>query len=143
MLTRLYTHAMKYPDSVSGSRIQKYQRYMPLLRAYEKKSNSLRSDSAFFHTTQRFVPWVLLQILSSDTEPDISNMSDSQLKYICDSLYHIVNIKVLAGGAGRSLTCSRAFTAPLSGKGRRTGIFYREHRIRSALQEPCKFLGVF
>ena len=48
MLTRLYTHAMKYPDSVSGSRIQKYQRYMPLLRAYEKKSNSLRSDSAFF-----------------------------------------------------------------------------------------------
>lgn len=25
-------------------------------------------------------------------------MSDSQLKHICDSLYHIVNIKVLAGG---------------------------------------------
>lgn len=101
MLRELSLHAMKYPDSVSGSRIQKYQRYMPLLRAYEKKSNSLRSDSAFFHTTQRFVPWVLLQILSSDTEPDISNMSDSQLKHICDSLHHIVNIKVLASGAGR------------------------------------------
>ena len=48
MLRELSLHAMKYPDSVSGSRIQKYQRYMPLLRAYEKKSNSLRSDSAFF-----------------------------------------------------------------------------------------------
>ena len=44
-------------------------------------------------------------------------MSDSQLKHICDSLYHIVNIKVLAGGAGRFLTCSRAFTAPRSGRG--------------------------
>ena len=48
MLRELSLHAMKYLDSVSGSRIQKYQRYMPLLRAYEKKSNSLRSDSAFF-----------------------------------------------------------------------------------------------
>ena len=41
MLRELSLHAMKYLDSVSGSRIQKYQRYMPLLRAYEKKSNSL------------------------------------------------------------------------------------------------------
>ena len=48
MLTRLYTHAMKYPDSVSGSRIQKYQRYMPLLRAYEKKSNSLMLRQCLF-----------------------------------------------------------------------------------------------
>ena len=48
MLTRLYTHAMKYPDSVSGSRIQKYQRYMPLLRAYEKKSNSLTLRQCLF-----------------------------------------------------------------------------------------------
>lgn len=135
----------KYPDSVSGfRRIQKYQRYMPLLRAVWKKSQTRYAQTVpFFHTTQRFVPWVLLQILSSDTEPDISNMSDSQLKHICDSLYHIVNIKVLAGGAGRFLTCSRAFTAPRSGKRRRAGIFYREHRIRSALQESCKFLGVF
>lgn len=64
-----------------------------------KKSQTRYAQTVpFFHTTQRFVPWVLLQILSSDTEPDISNMSDSQLKHICDSLYHIVNIKVLAGG---------------------------------------------
>ena len=140
MLRELSLHAMKYPDSVSGSRIQKYQRYMPLLR---KSQTRYAQTVPFFHTTQRFVPWVLLQILSRDTEPDISNMSDGQLKHICDSLYHIVNIKVLAGGTGRSLTCSRAFTAPLSGKRRRTGIFYREHRIRSALQESCKFLGVF
>lgn len=105
MLTRLYTHAMKYPDSVSGSRIQKYQRYMPLLRAYEKSQTRYAQTVPFFHTMQRFVPWVLLQILSSDTEPDISNMSDSQLKHICDSLYHIVNIKVLAGGAGRLSVC--------------------------------------
>ena len=132
MLRELSLHAMKYPDSVSGSRIQKYQRYMPLLRAYEKKSNSLRSDSAFFHTTQRFVPWVLLQILSSDTEPDISNMSDSQLKHICDSLHHIVNIKVLAGGTGRSLTCSRAFAAPRSGRGEELG-FFIEHIESEAL----------
>ena len=48
MLTRLYTHAMKYPDSVSGSRIQKYQRYMPLLRAYEKKPNSLTLRQCLF-----------------------------------------------------------------------------------------------
>jgi hypothetical protein len=62
-----------------------------------KKSQTRYAQTVpFFHTTQRFVPWVLLQILSSDTEPDISNMSDSQLKHICDSLYHIVNIKVLA-----------------------------------------------
>ena len=39
---------MKYPDSVSGSRIQKYQRYMPLLRAYEKKSNSLMLRQCLF-----------------------------------------------------------------------------------------------
>lgn len=83
-----------------------------------KKSQTRYAQTVpFFHTTQRFVPWVLLQILSSDTEPDISNMSDSQLKHICDSLYHIVNIKVLASGAGRSLTCSRAFAAPRSGRG--------------------------
>ena len=100
MLRELSLHAMKYPDSVSGSRIQKYQRYMPLLRAYEKKSNSLRSDSAFFHTTQRFVPWVLLQILSSDTEPDISNMSDIRIKHSCFPLHHIVNIKFWLAGRG-------------------------------------------
>ena len=126
-----------------NSRIQKYQEYIPLLKAYEKKPNSLRSDSVFFSYNAKIYTQVLLQILSGDPEPDISNMSDSQLKHICDSLYHIVNIKVLAGGAGRFLTCSRAFTAPRSGKRRRAGIFYREHRIRSALQESCKFLGVF
>ena len=83
-----------------------------------KKSQTRYAQTVpFFHTTQRFVPWVLLQILSRDTEPDISNMSDGQLKHICDSLYHIVNIKVLAGGAGRFLTCSRAFAAPRSGRG--------------------------
>lgn len=78
---------------------------MPLLRAYEKKSNSLRSDSAFFSYNAKNYTQVLLQILSRDTEPDISNMSDGQLKHICDSLYHIVNIKVLAGGAGRLSVC--------------------------------------
>ena len=105
MLTRLYTHAMKYPDSVSGSRIQKYQKYISLLKAYEKKSNSLRSDSGFFSYNAKNYTQVLLQILSSNPEPDISNMSDSQLKHICDSLYHIVNIKVLASGAGRLSVC--------------------------------------
>lgn len=140
---KVYKNVMKYLVSGLSSRIQKYQKYISLLKAYEKKSNSLRSDSAFFSYNAKNYTQVLLQILSSNPEPDISDMSDSQLKHICDSLYHIVNIKVLAGGAGRFLTCSRAFTAPLSGKRRRTGIFYREHRIRSALQEPCKFLGVF
>lgn len=144
MLTRLYTHAMKYPDSVSGSRIQKYQKYISLLKAYEKKSNSLRSDSAFFSYNAKNYTQVLLQILSSNPEPDISDISSTcSHTSLLSFSPHIVNIKVLASGAGRFLTCSRAFAAPRSGKRRRTGIFYREHRIRSALQEPCKFLGVF
>ena len=48
MLRELSLHAMKYLDSVSGSRIQKYQRYMPLLRAYEKKPNSLTLRQCLF-----------------------------------------------------------------------------------------------
>ena len=31
-----------------NSRIQKYHEYIPLLKTYEKKPNSLRSDSVFF-----------------------------------------------------------------------------------------------
>jgi len=43
-----YKNVMKYLVSGLSSRIQKYQKYISLLKAYEKKSNSLRSDSAFF-----------------------------------------------------------------------------------------------
>ena len=45
---KVYKNVMKYLVSGLSSRIQKYQKYIPLLKAYEKKSNSLRSDSAFF-----------------------------------------------------------------------------------------------
>ena len=118
MLRELSLHAMKYLDSVSGSRIQKYQRYMPLLRAYEKKSNSLRSDSAFFSYNAKNYTQVLLQILSSNPEPDISDISSTcSHTSLLSFSPHIVNIKVLASGAGRFLTCSRAFTAPRSGRG--------------------------
>lgn len=141
---KVYKNVMKYLVSGLSSRIQKYQKYISLLKAYEKKSNSLRSDSAFFSYNAKNYTQVLLQILSSNPEPDISDISSTcSHTSLLSFSPHIVNIKVLAGGAGRSLTCSRAFAAPRSGKRRRTGIFYREHRIRSALQEPCKFLGVF
>lgn len=141
---KVYKNVMKYLVSGLSSRIQKYQKYISLLKAYEKKSNSLCSDSAFFSYNAKNYTQVLLQILSSNPEPDISDISPTfSHTSLLSFSPHIVNIKVLAGGTGRSLTCSRAFTAPLSGKRRRTGIFYREHRIRSALQEPCKFLGVF
>ena len=141
---KVYKNVMKYLVSGLSSRIQKYQKYISLLKAYEKKSNSLRSDSAFFSYNAKNYTQVLLQILSSNPEPDISDISSTcSHTSLLSFSPHIVNIKVLASGAGRFLTCSRAFAAPLSGKRRRTGIFYREHRIRSALQEPCKFLGVF
>lgn len=141
---KVYKNVMKYLVSGLSSRIQKYQKYISLLKAYEKKSNSLRSDSAFFSYNAKNYTQVLLQILSSNPEPDISDISSTcSHTSLLSFSPHIVNIKVLAGGAGRFLTCSRAFTAPRFGKRRRAGIFYREHRIRSALQESCKFLGVF
>ena len=141
---KVYKNVMKYLVSGLSSRIQKYQKYISLLKAYEKKSNSLRSDSAFFSYNAKNYTQVLLQILSSNPEPDISDISSTcSHTSLLSFSPHIVNIKVLASGAGRFLTCSRAFTAPRSGKRRRAGIFYREHRIRSALQESCKFLGVF
>ena len=101
-----------------NSRIQKYQEYIPLLKAYEKKPNSLRSDSVFFSYNAKIYTQVLLQILSSDTEPDISDISSTcSHTSLLSFSPHIVNIKVLASGAGRSLTCSRAFAAPRSGRG--------------------------
>ena len=106
MLTRLYTHAMKYPDSVSGSRIQKYQKYISLLKAYEKKSNSLCSDSAFFSYNAKNYTQVLLQILSSNPEPAISDISPTfSHTSLLSFSPHIVNIKVLASGAGSLSVC--------------------------------------
>ena len=57
-----------------NSRIQKYQEYIPLLKAYEKKPNSLRSDSVFFSYNAKIYTQVLLQILSGDPEPDILSL---------------------------------------------------------------------
>ena len=115
---KVYKNVMKYLVSGLSSRIQKYQKYISLLKAYEKKSNSLRSDSAFFSYNAKNYTQVLLQILSSNPEPDISDISST---FSHTSLLffspHIVNIKVLASGAGRFLTCSRAFAAPRSGRG--------------------------
>lgn len=115
---KVYKNVMKYLVSGLSSRIQKYQKYISLLKAYEKKSNSLRSDSAFFSYNAKNYTQVLLQILSSNPEPDISDISSTcSHTSLLSFSPHIVNIKVLAGGAGRSLTCSRAFAAPRSGRG--------------------------
>lgn len=115
---KVYKNVMKYLVSGLSSRIQKYQKYISLLKAYEKKSNSLRSDSAFFSYNAKNYTQVLLQILSSNPEPDISDISSTcSHTSLLSFSPHIVNIKVLAGGAGRFLTCSRAFTAPRSGRG--------------------------
>ncbi len=115
---KVYKNVMKYLVSGLSSRIQKYQKYSSLLKAYEKKSNSLRSDSAFFSYNAKNYTQVLLQILSSNPEPDISDISSTcSHTSLLSFSPHIVNIKVLAGGAGRSLTCSRAFAAPRSGRG--------------------------
>ena len=57
-----------------NSRIQKYQEDIPLLKAYEKKPNSLRSDSVFFSYNAKICTQVLLQILSGDPEPDILSL---------------------------------------------------------------------
>lgn len=142
MLTRLYTHAMKYPDSVSGSRIQKYQRYMPLLRAYEKKSNSLTLRQCLFFIQRKDLYLGYFYKFSQAIQNRIFQTCLIASSSISATLCTILLI-LKSWLAGRSLTCSRAFTAPRSGKRRRAGIFYREHRIRSALQESCKFLGVF
>ena len=57
-----------------NSRIQKYQEYIPLLKAYEKKPNRWRSDNAFFSYNAKIYTQVLLQILSGDPEPDILSL---------------------------------------------------------------------
>lgn len=59
-----------------NSRIQKYQEYIPLLKAGigKKKPNSLRSDSVFFSYNAKIYTQVLLQILSGDPEPDILSL---------------------------------------------------------------------
>ena len=115
---KVYKNVMKYLVSGLSSRIQKYQKYISLLKAYEKKSNSLRSDSAFFSYNAKNYTQVLLQILSSNPEPDISDISSTcSHTSLLSFSPHIVNIKVLASGAGRSLTCARAFAAPRSGRG--------------------------
>ena len=71
---KVYKNVMKYLVSGLSSRIQKYQKYISLLKAYEKKSNSLRSDSAFFSYNAKIYTQVLLQILSGDPEPDILSL---------------------------------------------------------------------
>ena len=99
---KVYKNVMKYLVSGLSSRIQKYQKYISLLKAYEKKSNSLRSDSAFFSYNAKNYTQVLLQILSSNPEPDISDISSTcSHTSLLSFSPHIVNIKVLASGAGR------------------------------------------
>lgn len=65
----------KSVSGVNSRRIQKYQEYIPLLKAgMEKKPNSLRSDSVFFQYNAKIYTQVLLQILSGDPEPDILSL---------------------------------------------------------------------
>ena len=101
-----YKNVMKYLVSGLSSRIQKYQKYISLLKAYEKKSNSLCSDSAFFSYNAKNYTQVLLQILSSNPEPDISDISPTfSHTSLLSFSPHIVNIKVLARGVGSLSVC--------------------------------------
>ena len=84
-----------------NSRIQKYQEYIPLLKAYEKKPNSLRSDSVFFSYNAKIYTQVLLQILSGDPEPTSLHQR-----------LYIVNIDQSFGGAGRVRTVHVLTHAP-------------------------------
>lgn len=102
-----------------NSRIQKYQEYIPLLKAYEKKPNSLRSDSVFFSYNAKIYTQVLLQILSGDPEPDIL------MHYIKSTTFTVKKLPCTKGfillilinhSAGREgfelFTCSRTPRGP-------------------------------
>lgn len=98
---KVYKNVMKYLVSGLSSRIQKYQKYISLLKAYEKKSNSLCSDSAFFSYNAKNYTQVLLQILSSNPEPDISDISPTfSHTSLLSFSPHIVNIKSWLAGRG-------------------------------------------
>ena len=143
MLRELSLHAMKYLDSVSGSRIQKYQRYMPLLRAYEKKSNSLTLRQCLFFIQRKDLYLRYFYKFSQAIQNRIFQTCLIASSSISATLCTILLIlkSWLAGRGGCRSVCS--VRRPAVREGRRTGIFYRAHRIRSALQEPCKFLGIF
>ena len=95
-----------------NSRIQKYQEYIPLLETYEKKPNSLRSDSAFFSYNAKIYTQVLLQILSGDPEPDILSLiytqQHSQKKLPCTKGFILlILVNHSAGREGFEMfTCS-------------------------------------
>ena len=95
-----------------NSRIQKYHEYIPLLKTYEKKPNSLRSDSVFFSYNAKIYTQVLLQILSGDPEPDILSLiytqQHSQKKLLCTKGFPLlILVNHSAGREGFELfTCS-------------------------------------
>lgn len=99
-----------------NSRIQKYQEYIPLLKAYEKKPNSLRSDSVFFHTTQRFILRYFYKF-SQATQNQIFSASSTfnnihSKKTSLHQRLYIVNIDQSFGGAGRVRTVHVLTHAP-------------------------------
>ena len=101
-----------------NSRIQKYHEYIPLLKTYEKKPNSLRSDSVFFSYNAKIYTQVLLQILSGDPEPDILSLiytqQHSQKKLLCTKGFPLLIL--VNHSAGREIvklfTCSRTPRGP-------------------------------
>ena len=117
MLRELSLHAMKYLDSVSGSRIQKYQRYMPLLRAYEKKSNSLTLRQCLFFIQRKDLYLRYFYKFSQATQNQIFSASSTfnnihSKKTSLHQRLYIVNIDQSFGGAGRVRTVHVLTHAP-------------------------------
>ena len=89
-----------------------------MLETYEKKPNSLRSDSVFFSYNAKIYTQVLLQILSGDPEPDILSLiytqQHSQKKLPCTKGFILlILINPSAGREGFELfTCSRTPRGP-------------------------------
>ena len=89
-----------------------------MLETYEKKPNSLRSDSAFFSYNAKIYTQVLLQILSGDPEPDILSLiytqQHSQKKLLCTKGFPLlILVNHSAGREGFELfTCSRTPRGP-------------------------------
>lgn len=102
-----------------NSRIQKYQEYIPLLKAYEKKPNSLRSDSVFFSYnakiyTQVLLPNSLRRPRTRYSQPHLHSTTFTVKKLPCTKGFILlILINHSAGREGFELfTCSRTPRGP-------------------------------
>ena len=99
-----------------NSRIQKYQEYIPLLKAYEKSQTRYAQTVSFFHTTQRFILRYFYKF-SQATQNQIFSASSTfnnihSKKTSLHQRLYIVNIDQSFGGAGRVRTVHVLTHAP-------------------------------